>query len=251
MLHQDQDLNLMWTTARTLQYLRLDCKCKFPPFITLAPTYSYSSCFLVFHQSDFLRSFPSLPSLRFLELALRFVDRSTAWFFTIISDILAANSKSGPATIEELIVTYCPTESNGAAMVIPASLKSWSLRALENSLLSHRGSPRIRWRVGFMQVHRPEHFKKFTTFIRRAMPQLNRTGRLSFEQFEPDWDGYAGLVERHFRWSTLIYLTALSWLGISVNKSRNPRWQSLHIGTQCSFVLFQSKMFRCASVGSP
>ncbi|KAJ7917193.1 hypothetical protein B0H13DRAFT_336961 [Mycena leptocephala] len=146
----------------------------------------------IFPPVRFLEVLSVLPSLRFLELALRFVDRSTAWFFTIISDILAANSKSGSATIEELIVTYCPTESNGAAMVIPASLKSWSLRALENSLLSHRGSPRIRWRVGFMQVHRPEHFKKFTTFIRRAMPQLNRTGRLSFEQFEPDWDGYAG-----------------------------------------------------------
>jgi hypothetical protein len=44
-------------------------------------------------------------------------------------------------------------------------------------------------------IHADEHFKKFTNFIRHAMPQLNRTGRLYFEQFETDEDGYTGLVE--------------------------------------------------------
>jgi hypothetical protein len=34
-------------------------------------------------------------------------------------------------------------------------------------------------------IHADEHFKKFTNFIRHAMPQLNRTGRLISSSLSP------------------------------------------------------------------
>ncbi|KAJ6571407.1 hypothetical protein B0H19DRAFT_1064502 [Mycena capillaripes] len=182
MLHEGQDINLIWATARALRYLRLDCR-----YAIIFSENSYTnsrSLALDFTHLVPHWHFPPLPSLHSLKVFLHFSDRNAPWFFDTISDILASDSQSRSPSIKELIVTYSSIAANGAAMERPQSLVSWSLNALGNSVLTHRASPRVRWRVGFMQAYREDDLPKFTAVIRHAMPQLDKLGKLVLEHFE-------------------------------------------------------------------
>ncbi|KAJ7624322.1 hypothetical protein DFH06DRAFT_1230169 [Mycena polygramma] len=174
-LDQNADVSLVQATSRTLQYLRLDCK--------------------YFAPSPFsLGSLPPLPCLRSVEVALHF---SAPWSVGFVYALL----KSSAATIEELIITYAPFAANGKVTKIPDSLESWSLAllALQYHLLGNLTSwpcPRVCWRVGLMPAHRDEHLKTFAALMQHAMPQLHSQGKLVFEHFEPNWDGYIGSFKK-------------------------------------------------------
>ncbi|KAJ7463647.1 hypothetical protein FB451DRAFT_458062 [Mycena latifolia] len=164
-------MSMIWATARTLQHIRLDCT-------------RLNAAHLRFR-----RQFPALPALRSLEIVLHFSQQMAPCFIDIISRILASDAHSKPATINEIIVTFCPTpmspepDFSARVFTLPA--------ALEKYLLSHPAVPRIRWRL----QHHEESYTQFTGFVRAAMPKMHVRGKVAFEQFKPTWNG---LISKYF-----------------------------------------------------
>ncbi|KAJ6597803.1 hypothetical protein DFH09DRAFT_1356906 [Mycena vulgaris] len=156
-------MNMICATARTLQYLRVDCTHLTSPYIPIV--------------------FPALRSLRSLELVLHFSDATAPWFIDIISRIVASDAECQPAKVNQLIVSFSP-----ASDIRPVSYPNKFPAALEKCLLSHPTIPRLRWRLWF-RAGNEERFAHFSAFIRNAMPKMHARGKLAVEPFAPDWNG--------------------------------------------------------------
>lgn len=181
---QGPTMNMIWTTAPRLRYLRLDClvctgESSFAVHATSLTSISSSVV------SPAARLIPAFPSLSYLELILHHLHRNTAGFIGTISEILGSMSTAVP--LQELIVTY----SHITQYHPPDRPFAITLRALETCFRLRLGKknamawPRVRWRAALLQ----EDFDEFTNFVRLTMPQMNQLGKLRFERFESTSEG--------------------------------------------------------------
>ncbi|KAJ7031698.1 hypothetical protein C8F04DRAFT_1360859 [Mycena alexandri] len=127
------------------------------------------------------RVLPFLPRLRTLEVALAVYSHNTPWFIDIVCNILTAYEEAQGAPLGELIVSYIHQSA-------PPTVLAWrSLEMLETLLVSKGRFSCIRWRVVSFPLRRKEFGVNFARLEKRSMP---RAGKLVFEDFEPDWEGF-------------------------------------------------------------
>ncbi|KAJ7290650.1 hypothetical protein C8J57DRAFT_1276242 [Mycena rebaudengoi] len=121
--------------------------------------------------------FPPLPSLRSIEIKLRFWNRDEPRLIDLISRILTSNST---ATIEDVIVTYGIHHSPPVDI---SELFQSFLTKLEDLPFRHPVAPHIRWRLAYANVD----VAQLVNLIQVKMPRLHATGRLVFEPFDLYW----------------------------------------------------------------
>ncbi|KAJ7659502.1 hypothetical protein B0H17DRAFT_339663 [Mycena rosella] len=162
-------MNMIWATAPTLEYIRLDGSC--------------------FNSGHFLQLFPAFPSLRSLEIVLNFSQRMAPWLIDVISRIFASDAQSRSPTITEMIVTFyhpwyrmSPADISAQTFTFPA--------ALERVLFRHPTVPCVLWRA---QDHEGS-FAHFARFVRAAMPNMQAREKVALEQFASNWNGVTGYL---------------------------------------------------------
>ncbi|KAJ7438088.1 hypothetical protein B0H11DRAFT_594033 [Mycena galericulata] len=123
---------------------------------------------------------PSMPSLRFVSIAVLFMDRHRSWFPVILSSILDSSS----TTLEEILIFTCNYPGQRASL-LREPLNPGIMTSLDNRLATHLVRPRLRLCYDLHTLSESQQeslFPPLTENILQGMPRIHEQGRLVVEK---------------------------------------------------------------------